>query len=223
MRRLLSRIKAFLTNDKVDKTDFSRKNCLVGVVKNKFQLEVNLQNNFYHVPARFIYSLDLPIDYVALYQSSNTFGEEAGIHYFGKIKSWRVVPRCEITQIPRNSTEPYFCFCVESWCKRATPVKPLETGGIVLFTNYNIFLKSEYMPELYMSSYEELRFFRFLEKVCIDYKSGIKYNYNGIRIGAYEAVIEVIYKSGEHKRFDKYSYMGKPYALYRTIMLHNKK
>jgi len=55
--------------DKLTKTDWKRRDVLAGALRNRSQLETSLKHKFYHIPAAWISESDLPIHYVAIYQS----------------------------------------------------------------------------------------------------------------------------------------------------------
>ena len=222
MIKILNFIKTLLSHESPVSSDGTA-DCLVGVVRNTHQLEVNLAKNFYHVPARFVYELDMPIKYIALYTSASGFGKEsAGILRYGKITSLRSIPRYQITEIPKDSPEPYFVFYVEDWIPLEHPVRPLETAQIVTMTSLELIKKSEYMPELYMRSHEEFAFFQFLKAICITGADRKKYNFNGTKIAASGDTIEIIFRDGEHQKLSRDIYKNRPFALYRKIMLKNK-
>ena len=51
---------------------------LIGKVKNKHQLTVNLEERFYHIPEAVMVKSMLPVEYVALYfDEADTTGEKA--------------------------------------------------------------------------------------------------------------------------------------------------
>lgn len=219
MNKFFEYIKAMFGKGKSGE-DMYASDCLVGVVRDRRQLEINLSQNFYHVPARFVYELDMPIKYVALYTSAAGFGKEnAGIHRYGKIASFSAVPRYQIKEIPKNSPEIYFVFKVEKWETLERPVRPLETAQVVTMTSLALIRRSEYMPELYMRTREEFLLFGFLKDICLKGADRRRYNFNGTRIAAAGDVIEIIYRGGERLKVSRKIYSGRPFALYRKIMV----
>ena len=197
--------------------------CIVGVVKDKCQLEVNLEHNFYHVPAKLIYELDLPIKYVALYASIKTFGREsAGVLYYGEIAGMKAVPRNTISEIPKNSDEIYFVFKVKEWIKLEKPVKPLEVIGVVTMTSLALIKRSEYTAEIYMKNREEYYLFQFLKQICINGADRKKYNFNGTKIAAAGNTIEIIFSNGERRKLSRAEYSNKPFKLFRSIVIRHR-
>lgn len=106
---------------------------LIGTVKNERQLEVNLNEKFYHIPKAVVPEEMLPVSYVALYLPEGVFGEsgeEGCIKYYGKIAETRVVRRSEITSLPsRNGDMNYYKFEIEEWLPLPNRIERDE-GGI---------------------------------------------------------------------------------------------
>ncbi len=203
--------------------DISVCDCMVGVVRSPEQLKANIAHCFYHTPSRNVYELDMPVKYVALYTSAKTFGEEnAGVRYIGKISHFEEVPRFMIAELPKDSRELYFVFHVESWEKLENPIKPLETASVITMTNYNLLMKSEYMPEISLHSWEEFRLFQFLKRICLNNADGERYNFNGTKITAKGNTIEIIFSNGVRRKIARSVYNGRPYALLKLIKLNSR-
>ncbi len=225
MDNIMKNIKTFLFGKSKQELpgDMFANDCLVGIVKDKIQLEANLKHCFYHIPARFIYELDLPVKYIALYTSIKTFGKEnAGILYYGKIKETKVVDRYKIKSIPRNSAEKYYVFIVEKWERLEKPLKPLEIINISTITSIHLLKSSEFVAELYLKSWDEYWLFAFLKDICIHGVKRKTYNFKGTRIAASENKIEIIFADGDRRKLNRNEYKNRPFLLFRKIMLHNK-
>ncbi|MBW5447629.1 DUF2357 domain-containing protein [Cohnella sp. CFH 77786] len=143
------------------------KNVLVGALSHKDQLRDLQEHRFYHVPLKqFADHGELAkLEYVAIYQSIATFGRErAGIYLYGRIKSWSVLPREQIREIPSRrgaTTELYVKFDVEEWLIRDRPILPGKHGvHRVLLTSEYIFGRAEELAELRLESEEQLRDWR---------------------------------------------------------------
>lgn len=97
---------------------------LIGTVKNKNQLKVNLEEKFYHIPSAVVPKEMLPVKYIALYLPEGTFGEDDGcIRFYGKVKSISCIKRKEITSLPSvNGEMNYYRFDVEEWKSLAAPI-----------------------------------------------------------------------------------------------------
>ena len=146
------------------KVDWNKRDVLVGTLKNKHQLDVCLQKKFYHIPASRIGDENFPIHYVAIYQTKAMFGSDAKIQYYGEVKSTKLVRRREIHEIPRNSDELYYRFEIKSWRKLDRPIEPKERGFVSIFTNLFLLRHSSYVPELFIQSEEEYRFYTELKR-----------------------------------------------------------
>ena len=90
---------------------------LVGYVKDRFQLEKTLSAAFYHFPARFMPENMQSIRWAAIFLPSSLTGKEAGIQYIGEITAYQVLPRRQITEIPKNSDTSYCRISVKCWKK----------------------------------------------------------------------------------------------------------
>jgi hypothetical protein len=64
---------------------FKDRTVLVGSLRNKEQLEINLKGKFYHTKCSNVNLAEHNIKFVALAQSNRQFEGEAGITYYGKI------------------------------------------------------------------------------------------------------------------------------------------
>jgi len=84
---------------------FKDRTVLVGSLRNKEQLEINLKGNFYHTKCSNINLAEHNIKFVALAQSKRQFAGEAGITYYGKIIDIKVMKRNKIKEAPSDSEE----------------------------------------------------------------------------------------------------------------------
>ena len=108
--------------------DWRNRDVLVGSLGTAQQLGDNLEGNYYYVPACHIDSLDLPVRYVAIYQSRTLFGEQAGIRYYGEVLGTEQVQRSQIRfpVIRDNGEEHYYRFHVKRWEILPRPIKILD-------------------------------------------------------------------------------------------------
>ena len=117
--------------EKLARVDWTRRDVLVGTFGSTRQFAACLENRFYYIPQRLIGDSDLPIHYVALYQTKNYFSENAGIRYVGEVLRTTIVRRGNIRQVPvrrSNPDELYYYFSVREWVKLEPPVMPRESG-----------------------------------------------------------------------------------------------
>ncbi|MCR2804000.1 restriction endonuclease-like protein [Paenibacillus soyae] len=146
----------------------SGKNVLVGSLRDVTQLENALKFSYYHVPLENItdHTILTQLEYVALYQSRGQFAGrgDVGVSWYGKVASWRVVRRKEITERPaRRGTEEklYVKFTIERWMKRDKPIVPGGRGIYsLLYTSKYMFDRAVEIAELKLDTEEELVLWR---------------------------------------------------------------
>jgi hypothetical protein len=160
------------TYEYIENINFDIRDVLVGSLRNKNQLDIALNHKFYHIPYKNIKTKGINFKYIAIYQSKEAFKEEAGIRYFGEIDEWALVKRNEITEIPRNSDELYIKFRIKEWKRLDRVIKPKEYGVLShIYTNKQLLLNAEYLPELCIKSKEEYRIYmelkRFIELIDV--------------------------------------------------------
>ncbi|MEW9701944.1 DUF2357 domain-containing protein [Paenibacillus sp. SI8] len=146
----------------------SSKNVLVGSLRESSQLQTMLEHRFYHMPLKNLTDVKVltQLEYIAMCQSRKKFDRtgDTGIHYYGKIKDWKVLRRGEITERPaRPGTENdlYVKFTLDEWEKR---VEPIALGGqgiyTVLYTTKYMLDRALEIAELKLETEEDLRIWR---------------------------------------------------------------
>ena len=154
--------------DKLAKIDWNQRDVLVGALRNRSQLNTCLRHKFYHIPALKIRDADLPIHYVAIYQSINIFGREAGIRYYGEVTKTNVVKRRDIREIPKNSDEEYYRFEIKEWRELNIPLTAKEVRDFPFFTNMFLLQHCPDVPDLHISSEEEYRLYTEVRRLAND-------------------------------------------------------
>lgn len=154
--------------DKLAKIDWNQRDVLVGALRNRNQLETSIKNKFYHIPALKIKESDLPIHYVAIYQSINIFGREAGVRYYGEVTKTSVIKRREIREIPKNSDEEYYRFEIKEWKELNIPLVAKEVRDFPFFTNMFLLQHCPDVPDLHISSEEEYRLYTEVRRLAND-------------------------------------------------------
>ncbi len=147
-------------------TESEPRDVLVGTLRNHMQLETCIKNNFYHIPAARLSPGDFPVHYVAIYQSNLKFGLDAGVRYFGEVKSSALVPRYKITEIPKNSREMYYRFDVKEWKTLPAPIVTREGDFVSIMTTRYLMENSREVPELMLRSRDEHALYRRIS-ACI--------------------------------------------------------
>lgn len=144
---------------------FNNRNVLVGALKDKEQLKVNLTHKFYHIPKKNVDLVKNNIKFIALAQSKKSFSEDAGIIYYGKVKFINLLKRHEIIEIPKVSDELYYKFEVEEWIQLD---KKIEVKGYQvrrnIYTTYYLLKNAHIVTELCIKSKEEFRLWKELNR-----------------------------------------------------------
>ena len=121
---------------------------LIGSLSSEGQLSVCLIHGFYHIPAAIAGADFERIDYVAIYQSRRFFGAAAGVRYYARVRSARLLPRYEIREIPRQSHVMYVRFELEPWQVLPVPIAPKGKGVTSARCSFSRLLKSDNMHQL---------------------------------------------------------------------------
>ncbi|MBE7049516.1 MAG: hypothetical protein E7394_01950 [Ruminococcaceae bacterium] len=178
---------------------FSDRNCvtwadsqvLVGALRNRQQLEIALNNKFYHIPKHMIPDDKVNISYIAIYQSKNLFGNHSGIKYFGKVLSSEVVKRKEISEIPSESEELYVRYNVDEWNKLGNNISSGYGGTLVGFTNLYMMLRADITDELYFTDESEYKLYRSIKVSIQKGYDKVATSYNGYVIAISKGNISV--------------------------------
>ena len=208
--------------DKLTKTDWKRRDVLAGALRNRSQLETSLKHKFYHIPAAWISESDLPIHYVAIYQSINLFGKEAGIRYYGEVIRCSLVKRREIREIPKNSDELYYRLEIKEWKEMNVPLVAKEGRDFPFFTNMFLLQHCSEVPNLRIKTAEEYRLYTELKRLSQDSAVNDEENTNGFmyndkRIVLENGNIQVIASDRIMEQVTLESFSRKPSAVFSVI------
>ena len=140
-------------------TRFKERNVLVGVVRNKHQFYTMMHKKFYHIPMSQVINCEMPVKYVAIYQSKNIFKKMSGIKYYAAVSSWNTVPRNKIRELPKDSDEPYLYMKVKGWRKLAEPIKAKEMNSTAFSTTLHLLKNAKDSVELTLRTEEEYEFY----------------------------------------------------------------
>ncbi|AEF17014.1 Domain of unknown function DUF2357-containing protein [Thermoanaerobacterium xylanolyticum LX-11] len=157
----------------IEKIEFNEKEVLVGNLSSHKQLEVNLKYKFYHIPYSEIRSSIKYIKYIAIAQTkAKGFGDDAGIRYYGKVKSFEILKRSEIKEIPKDSDELYVRFKVDKWEKLD---KKIDLARYRVrrrfYTNLFLLKNANIVPDLLIKTKEDYRLYlelKRLDKIKVD-------------------------------------------------------
>ena len=215
--------------EKLAKVDWKRRDVLVGTLRSKEQLSWCLGQRAYVIPAANIKEENLPIRYVALYETVSAFGSEAKIEYYGEVKTIRLVHGSGESDNPFVTAdagdEMYYQLKVKTWKELDSPIRPKEIGFIRMFTNRFLLEHSTQVNELFLHSEEEYRFYSELKRradetvIEGDNKSG----FAGFKLGKRR----IEFADGEIRMLADETVVGKcsivefsnrPNAMFRRLM-----
>lgn len=208
--------------EKLAKVDWENRDVLVGSLRNKAQLDVALQHNFYHIPARQLPDSAFPIHYVAIYQSKNFFGPEAGIRYYGMVTKCIPVKRSQILELPKHSSENYYRLEIKEWKQLERVISPREFGQVRCLTNLFLLEHSAEYPELLLRSEEEYRLYAELKRAVKNPEIDDESNNVGFKFDKATILFEEdeIHIYREHKLIDGYTvqeFTKSPNVVFRKI------
>lgn len=175
--------------------DWKKKDVLIGTFRSRQQFDICFDKNFYYIPVKQVTKDRLPIRYVALYQTKNKFGADAGIRYYGEVLRTTVVCRKEIREVPlthANGEERYYRFAIRNWKTLEKTIHPKEHGFPCDYTNLFLLQHSEFVPELLIESQEEYRFYSELKRSV----NSVEINQNGSEIGFEYGDVKYVFSDG---------------------------
>ena len=181
--------------ERLAKVDWSRRDVLIGTLRSNPQLQICLEKKFYYIPADKVKDDDLPIHYVALFQTPRIFSDKAGIHYYGEVLRSALVRRKTIREIPQKHGNPddlYYRFQIREWVQMARPILPKESAFVHEFTNMFLLENAQYVPELLLRSEEEYRFYTELKR-----RTGTALEDNESTAGFELGDIKVLFDNGQ--------------------------
>lgn len=149
------------------KVDWHRRDVLIGTLRSRTQLKACIEGRFYYIPAPLIQEGDLPIHYVALFQTPRVFSGDAGIHCYGEVLRSALVKRKNIREVPQTHGTPedlYYRYQIREWLPLKKPILPKESGFVRAFTNLFLLENAQVVPELLLRSEEEYRFYTELKR-----------------------------------------------------------
>ena len=215
--------------DRLAKVDWSRRDVLIGTLRSNSQLQICLVNSFYYIPMAQITVEDLPIHYVALFQTPRIFSERAGIHYYGEVLRTTLVRRKAIREVPQTHGNPddlYYRFQIKEWIPMSKPIDPKESGFVHAFTNLFLLENMEFVPELLLRSEEEYRFYTELK-----HRTGTALEDNESSTGFVLGHIKVLFDDGQIQVYKDEKFAGRcsiaeflrqPNATFRRLLRYAK-
>ena len=146
--------------ERLKKVDWSKEEVLVGSLSSLGQWEECFKKKYYYVPVSALYENYHQVEYIAIYQSKNLFGKEAGIRYYGEVIEVSIMPRIEINNLGGRTHPNAKCyrFTIKEWKKLSSKIeferdwvyRPRYSNSLLLhnskstFELFNIRSESDY-------------------------------------------------------------------------------
>lgn len=181
--------------EKLAVVDWEKRDVLVGTFRSRQQFDICFEKNFYYIPKNKVTDDKLPIHYVALYQTKNKFGSDAGIRYYGEVLRTTLVRRKNIREVPvthGTGEELYYRFMIRNWKKLDKIIEPKEHGFSCDYTNMFLLQHSEYVLELLIESEEKYRFYSELKRSV----NSAEINQNDANIGFEYGDVKYVFSDG---------------------------
>ena len=189
---------------------------LVGSLRNRQQLDICLGCNFYHIPAAMLNPEDFPISYVAIYQSRRFYCKKATIRYYGKVTDTKLLPRCEITEIPRDDDSLYYRFEIEKWQSLPHSIQATEMTAAHLLTNRYLLLRSPTTSHLTMNSQDAYR--QFCELIALSKRRrSCTVAMDSIEISLKQGNLSYTKESGQVVTISRQAFLSRPAMYFHQI------
>ncbi len=216
--QIIDLIQKIKKDSPVDAEAFEMRDVLCGTLRNCEQLESCLKHKFYHIPAIRLNSGDFPLHYIAIYQSHHKFGPRAGIIYYGEIEKYALVPRRDISEVPRISDEMYYRFDIKEWKTLSAPISSDSGDFVNMTTSLYLLTHAKKTSELFLSSKDELELYQKIEKLISGEISKIS-SASGNEVLKLHSENLTVFRNGEESfSISLDDYKKKPLSSFRYIL-----
>ena len=206
--------------ERLQKTDISRRNVLVGFCSSKEQYDFCLQHKVYYWPEKDIDENRFPIEYIALHQTRKLFGsDEAGIKMYGRIKRYATLTGQQIIDRYNDASDilsdrresSFYVFDIGTEWQKLDHKIEIDNIGHHYYTNIDLLKCSRTRMELSMTSLEQLRLYTELQRLTgsVD----IDETEAGQSICGFE------YNGKSISKFGDYVYVYKPEKVNKSYLL----
>jgi len=146
---------------------------LMGILRHPQQLDYIQKHRIYHMPYTRLRGARLRADFLLFFQSKRKFGENAGIQFWAKVKSFQVGQRTDIRPAPPwqgHKDDLYAWFKVNKIQRLSKPIPPSDKGYPAYFrvTTRLAFEEAESMEELSLIREPERRLYHELKRSGFD-------------------------------------------------------
>lgn len=211
---------------KLRKVDWSLKDVLVTTVKDKEDLELYRSGKYIYVPAESIKKEKWDFRYIAIYQPTATYSqEEAGITYYGEILKYSFVSKSKTGIFKdklKSKSEFIIKFEIEEWKKLSKKIAVKEMRVDNKFTNHFLLTHSKEIPELWIGSEEEFRFYYELKRavneiVINDEDDTINFKHNDFDIRFSDGKIIISKENELVREKDIVDFAKKPNKVFKEL------
>lgn len=190
---------------------------LVGTLRRPSQLDVCLMHQFYHVPVEQIPEEQLPVAYVAIYQSRSLFQEECGIRFYGKVTRCTVVQRWQISEIPKESKQWYYRFEVDSWEQLENPIQVREVPIQHMFTNAFLLTHAQETPQLFLKTPAQYRFYQSI-KTALPRQNRLLFEHPGGKVRMKDGFLQIRHRGRRPAVIQAEDFSVAPGKIFRHLM-----
>lgn len=164
-------------DDRLEKVSWKR-DVMIGGLRDRSQYEYCIRHNRYYAPAfdrlnqMRPMEKDLPVHYVALYQSERQFPEHPGIYKAGEVIRCYRCKRKEIPDLlsnPYRDDDLYYVFELNEWKDLNNPILKKELGiRSYIFTTQYLMDNARDVPDLYIEDARQWKVYRELRRKSQD-------------------------------------------------------
>lgn len=147
-----------------DYVKFKDKNVMIVNTAGRNHFNKYMQYKFYHIPKKRLSKVRLGVEYLAFYESKNSFKEGAGIRYYAKIKDVVEYKRGDCKEIPSsrgNGDEIYLKFNLGDFIE-ISKIEIKQYSTLVSYTTLYLLNNASNIHQLYLKSSLEVKVYKKL-------------------------------------------------------------
>lgn len=161
---------------------FTERTVLIAPLRNRQQLDICLEGDFYHIPVKKLDAQIGEISHIAIYQSKNFYGKDAGIRFWAKVISCEKIKRSELKEIPKKSDELYYLFRVEHWSRLKNDIAMSGGGAPFSLTSLYLLHKARDVCELNFKDQNTHKLFCQIRTLAESGKNNVACHYRSATI-----------------------------------------
>lgn len=212
--------------EKLAKVNWDERDVLIGTLRSRLQFHKCYDGRYYFTSVDNISKNNLPIRYVAIYQSKNIFGQDGQIKFYGEVTNYKIVKRREITEVPAERSKldkDYYLFEIKEWKELPKRIELKEFGiQRPAFTNMFLLQHSSLLSELFLQAEAEYRFYTELKRRVNSEIINEGNPDNGFIMGDYTVMfdrgnIQLIKGGYVRKQYAIRDFVSHPNAVFRIL------